>query len=646
MLNHAPCTALASSPVRTQDELHQFEKITWQERQPARTTYDVLSQASARHPERTALRFLPHADMDAQVVALTYRTLLERVTQAANAFHAAGLRSQHAIALLLPNLPETHYALWGAQASGIATPINPMLDVDHIAAIIAATQAEALVTLAPMPDSDTWDKAMAVLKRCPSIRTVYMVDLDAYAAPKARDALQAMRQGAVPPRDGVHLVSFSAALAEQPADRLVSGRQIAPGDTCAYFHTGGTTGLPKVAVHTHQNETFVAGMLAHLQPDHHVVLCGLPLFHVNGAMVTGLGAFHAGWEVVMLTAQGFRGPGVVANFWQLVERFRATTFSAVPTIFATLANLPAGAADISSLRQAFCGAAPLPPEVAQRFEDLTGISLCEGYGLTEAACISAVHPAGVARRTGSVGLRLPYQSLLAWQVDAEGRATRICAVGEIGVIGVCGPNVFPGYLRKRDNHGIWLRPGWLNTGDLGYLDQDGFVHLTGRAKDLIIRGGHNIDPAMIEDAMLRHPAVALVAAVGQPDAHAGELPVAYVTLHPGAQVTPDELQIAARELVPERAAIPARVIVLPSMPLTAVGKVAKAELRLRAAESAFGQLLELHGIPARVEVRADPGRGTVVRLYCASGYSTQARQLLAAYAYPVDLLPPAGKEEA
>ncbi|SFV11053.1 acyl-CoA synthetase [Pseudoduganella namucuonensis] len=616
------------APVRTLADVLALETNSWQELLPAESTYGLLCQAAARHPDRAALRFLPSGEGDAPTVDVSYQGLLARVTEAANAFHDAGIGAGQAVALLLPNLPETHYALWGAQAAGIAAPVNPLLDVDHIVSIVEATRAEALVTLA---DGDVWRKAMAVTERCPSLRTVFVVGLDADGAAAALPG----------PRADVRVLSFAAELARQPGGRLLSERAIAPDEVCAYFHTGGTTGLPKIARHTHRNEVFVAASLARLQPDRHVVLCGLPLFHVNGAMVTGLGAFHAGWEVVLLTPQGYRGPGVLPNFWRLVQRFGATTFSGVPTIFAALAATPLDGADISSLRQAFCGAAPLPPEVARRFEQAAGIPLCEGYGLTEAACISAVQPAGVPRREGSVGLRLPHQALQAWVVDADGRAARPCAPGEVGVIGICGPNVFPGYLRERDNRGIWLKPGWLNTGDLGFVDGDGYLHLTGRAKDLIIRGGHNIDPALIEDALLRHPDIALAAAVGQPDAHAGELPVAYVTLKPGARATPEALQEAARALVPERAAVPVRVEVLAHMPLTAVGKVAKADLRLLAAEHVLGQLLARNGIGAELAVLADAARGTVVRLRCPPAAAGQARHLLAPFPYPVDLLPPA-----
>jgi len=634
----------APAAIHSRAGISALEKSPWRDHVSAFTTYDVLRRAARLQPHKTALRFLLRGDADAPAFTLNYESLFARVTQAANAFHRVGITPGKAVALLLPNLPETHEALWGAQAACIASPINPMLDVEHIAAIINETRAEALVTLAPLPDNDVWQKAMAVIERCPTIRTVFMVDMDPYVDAAQRHALQAMRVAApLPTRLGLLFMPFGAALAQEPADHLASGREIQPEDVCAYFHTGGTTGLPKVALHTHQNECFVAAMLPLLQPEHHVVLCGLPLFHVNGAIVTGLAAFSAGWEVVLLTPQGYRGAGILPNFWQLVERFGATSFSAVPTIFAALANLPLDGANISSLRVAFCGAAPLPPAVARRFEEVAGIPLCEGYGLTEAACISTVHPAGIPRRPGSVGLRLPFQALHPWKVDSAGRAIEPCIIGEVGVIGLQGPNVFPGYLLERDNQGIWLAPGWLSTGDLGYLDADGFLHLTGRAKDLIIRGGHNIDPAMIEDALLRHPAIAMAAAVGQPDLHAGELPVVFVTLKPGAAADAHQLLADARELVPERAAAPARIIILPHMTLTAIGKVAKSELRLQAARLVFNEVLTEHGIAGELDVTATPDRGAVVLLRCAQDDIARAGALLARFPYVIEVQPTLGE---
>ncbi len=265
------------------------------------------------------------------------------------------------------------------------------------------------------------------------------------------------------------------------------------------------------------------------------LLCGLPLFHVNGVIVTGLAPFMAGARVVLLGADGYRSKATIRDFWRNVERFRASFFSAVPTLYSALLGMPIDGADVSSLRHAICGAAPMPPELIRRFEDATGVKILEGYGLTEGTCVSAVNPRDGRRAAGSIGLRIPYQQMKTVALDAEGRAPRDCVDDEIGHLVIKGPNVFPGYKDEQANRGIWIDDGWLDTGDLARRDGDGRFWLTGRQKDLIIRGGHNIDPAVIEEALMRHPAVQMAAAIGRPDAYAGELPMAYVTLRSGPQ---------------------------------------------------------------------------------------------------------------
>ena len=205
--------------------------------------------------------------------------------------------------------------------------------------------------------------------------------------------------------------------------------------------------------------------------------------------------------------------------------------SAVPTVYRTLTDVPVDA-DISSLRLPIVGAAPLPSAVREAFAAHTGRRLLEGYGLTEATCATTFTRPG-QERPGSVGRVLPEQQIKAVRADGDGPWAD-CAPGETGVLMIGGPAVFAGYVTDpgaggpRVSRGDIVHDGWLNTGDLGSIDADGFVYLTGRAKDLIIRGGHNIDPRVIEEGLLRHPAVAAAAAVGRPDRHSGEVPVAYV----------------------------------------------------------------------------------------------------------------------
>jgi fatty-acyl-CoA synthase len=266
-----------------------------------------------------------------------------------------------------------------------------------------------------------------------------------------------------------------------------------------------------------------------------------------------------------------------------VERHRATVLSAVPTVLAALANVPVDA-DISSLRYCRTGAAPLAPDLAARFKRHTGLHVHESLGMTEMAGISTITPPGLTAPAGCVGLRLPHSQLRIAALDTDGTTgPRVLGAGQRGMVQFKAPNVIPGFVDPRDTANAFTADGWLASGDIGWLDEQGLLHLAGRSKDLIIRGGHNIDPRLIEDVLGAHPAVQLCAAVGAPDAYAGELPVAFATLRPGAAATEAELLAFTAARVDEAPAKPKGVTLLDRMPVTNVGKVYKPELRAMAA---------------------------------------------------------------
>jgi fatty-acyl-CoA synthase len=410
----------------------------------------------------------------------------------------------------------------------------------------------------------------------------------------------------------------------------------AAGDVASYLHTGGTTGTPKLAARTHANEVANAWMIvsADLMQPGSTVFAALPLFHTNALLVTVLGPLLKGQHVVWAGPLGYRDLPLYGNFWKLVERYGIMSMSGVPTVYAALAQVPVDA-DISSLQLPIVGAAPLPPAVSDAFQARTGVALCEGYGLTEATCASA-RSWPDAPRPGTLGQRLPYQEVRAVAIDEATGDWTFLEAGEVGTIVLRGPNVFAGYL-VRGESGTEpradgkLRDGWLDTGDLGAVDDEGFIRLAGRAKDLIIRGGHNIDPATIEDALLEHPAVAAAGAVGRPDVHAGEVPMAFVALTPGVTVEAAELEAWAADHVPERAAAPRHVEIIDELPLTAVGKPYKPELRRRAAAQAARDALA--GTAVHDRVRAGLVHGTVEIVVPHSPEDETVREVLSAYAW-------------
>ena len=599
----------ASFSIRTLADVRRLEATPIGEAIPVDSTYELLRNAATAYGDRTALTLLRDADPATPPIRWTYSQLLAGIHQTANVLHTLGVGPQDAVAVLLPGCLEYHLALWGGEACGIVQPLNPLLTDDKLVSLMTAAVAKVLIAYGSDDDGGMWSKALRLRAQVPSLRTVLRV------APHDEPA------GAVsdlPPGTA----DFALLRAAQPDDRLVSGREIAPEDIAAYFHTGGTTGAPKLARHSHRAQVFTAWACVQLQGLTHedVTINGYPLFHVAGVLPASLASLSAGVETIVPTTALLRNKEVVANYWRLVEKFRPTSLSAVPTVLAALANVPLAGADISSIRYCRTGAAVLAPELAARFERLFGLHVHESLGMTEMAGISTVTPPGVHGPAGCVGFPLPYAQMKIVALDTQGGASDVeLPPGEHGMVLFKSPNVFSGFLDPADTAKAFTADGWLATGDLGWIDGEGRLNLTGRSKDLIIRSGHNIDPKTIEDALGAHPAVQLSAAVGAPDAYAGELPVAFATLVPGASVTEAELLAFTAAGVDEAPARPRAVTILAQMPVTNVGKIYKPELRaLAAAEVARalcdGVCASLGAAASSLDVRSDEHQGVVVRV--------------------------------
>ncbi len=583
-------------PLRAVRSLADVEAI---ERQPmaglitAASVYDIFRNTAREHGEGRALSFLPRADSVDDAIHLSYAELLGRIHQTANALHALGMGSRDTVAILLPGCVENHLALWGGETAGIVQPINPLLGEEKISALLRATGARFLIAWADEDDAGIWRK---------------IARLDA----GVEQVLWVSHSGRAPDTTGIAVpcADFHAAVAAQPADRLLSGRRIASADVAAYFHTGGTTGAPKIAVQTHGAQVYTAWASVQMQGLNTAdrTLNGYPLFHVAGVLPGALACFSAGAQVIIPTASLFRNKAVIQGFWQLVQRWRPTLMSAVPTVLAALAEVPLDGADLSSIRYFRTGAAPLSPEVAARFKAHTGFHVHESLGMTEMTGISTITPPGLQLPAGHVGLRTPFSRLCVRRMAPDGRpGPEQADTDETGMVLFQSPNLFLGYLGGDGRDGHLTEDGWLITGDLGSLGADGVLRLRGRSKDVIIRSGHNIDPQVIEQALERHPAVKACAAVGAPDPYAGELPVAFVALHPGAAADAAELQAFAAAGVDEAPARPRYVRILDALPTTNVGKVYKPRMRSMARQIHAQAVLEQ--ACDRLGLRLPPGAG-------------------------------------
>lgn len=453
-------------------------------------------------------------------VALTNVELRDRVDSAASALRSRGVGPGDVVAISLPNRVELIVSLFAAWRLGaVVTPINPVLGAREAAYQVADAGAILLVTDEPSRDL--------------GIPVVLLTELERVEG--------------------------------TPAAASVS-----EGDLALLIYTSGTTGSPKGVMLTHANLDAMTASFAEwlaLGPGDHSLLV-LPLFHANGIVLGTLTPLRAGGRV-SITGRFSRD-----RFFADVERLRPTYFSAVPAIYALLSSLPEDVRpDTSSLRFAVCGAAPMPAESITRFESRFGVTIVEGYGLSETTCASTINPLDGIRKPGTVGLPLPGQ-----QVAVIGDYGRMLPAGEVGEVVIAGPVVMAGYLGRPEETARTIVDGWLRTGDLGRFDDDGYLQIVDRIKDMIIRGGENLYPKEIENAFYSHDDVREAAVVGAPDPVLGEIPVAFVSLGPGATADADALaaHVSAQLASFKR---PARITILDDLPKNPVGKIDKPALR-------------------------------------------------------------------
>ncbi len=598
--------------MRNIDDIRSIESVPLEQRVTTKSTYELIKNGAATDPDTVAIHFLISGEAWETPIEVTYKEFLGRITQSANLFHDLGIGQGDVVTYILPNIPHIHYVLWGAETAGIANPINPLLEPAQIRDIMISAGTKILVALGEYPGSEIWPKVEAIRKEIPSLKGIIRI------------------MGPSDEADDIY--GYDEIIDRYNSEALESGRRIEPDEICSMYHTGGTTGTPKIAMRTHMNEMFSAVVcsLGLEMAKGTTMMCGLPLFHANAPLLTGLAPFSIGGSVVLLSPVGYRDPGIIQNFFKIAERYHVESFMTVPTVLSMLLDVPVEGLDLSRLRYAMCGAAPLSVQVFRAFEERSGLKLLEGYGLTEATVVSSTNPRDGERKVGSVGIRIPYQKLKTVILDGKGGYARDCETDEIGVVVVRGPNVFKGYADEAHNKGVWVQGDWLNTGDLGRIDKDDYLWLTGRKKELIIRGGHNIDPAVIEEVLYRIPDVALAAAVGRPDRHAGEVPVAYVMPKPGVSLAPERIEDYCREQIRERAAIPKKVEIIESMPMTAVGKIFKPALRYDAVKKVFeSELKTLSGMADSIDVtvKEDKVHGTIAIITASPAAGTDVQEI-------------------
>ncbi len=584
-------------PIRNLGDIEAIEKTPLEQQIFSWDVNDWVRRGLDLDPAKVALDYFETADPGSAPQRVTYADLKGQITRAANLFHSLGVGKDDAVIALLPSLPELYVTLLGGMAVGAVCCLNWMLKPPQVLELIRASRAKVVVVQGPTPGYEIWENFRAIADELGPAVTILTVP--------------------GPGGSRIDGSDFARRLAAQPGDRLAFARKAAPEDIAAYIHSGGTTDSPKLVKITHRGlayKIWVSNLIMAHQADD-VIFADYPIFHVAGFYNRCVSAIADGMRVVIPTALGARNKEFIARYWKFVERCGVTVLAGVPTTLSVLAKNPPQGENISSLRPYMpTGSTGMPIEVAREIERITGVRCLLTYGATEYTANVTQAPRDGDPRFGSAGIRIPFTQIRTVKLDERSGIERDCATDEIGTVLIKGPGVTPGYIDERFNRGLFSPDGWFVSGDLGRFEKDGYLWLTGRVKDVIIRGGHNIDAVLIEDVLRRHPAVLLCAAVGKPDAYAGELPVAYVQLVRGKRATADELKDFVRAEITERAATPDEILIVDPLPLTDIGKPNKAMLRHDAAARTFSAVLDaVVGSAAGIgiEVRQDATHGTL-----------------------------------
>ncbi|MEJ0009362.1 MAG: long-chain fatty acid--CoA ligase [Alphaproteobacteria bacterium] len=536
--------------------------IAWSEPFFGRPVYALLDDAAAKWPQNVALDFYGKT--------YTYARLRDMVDRIARGLTEIGVTRGTKVGLFMPNCPQFVMAYYAILKTG-ATVVNfnPLYSSHEIAHQLKDAQVEVMFTvnlrltyakLVPFIGNSSLRKIVM----CQFQEAMPMAKRLAFTAAKQKDILNA-------PKDSYHK-ALNDLLACEP---LTEFPNVLPDSQAAVLqYTGGTTGIPKGAVLTHTN-LYVNTLqcrrwiTADLTDGGETLLAIIPFFHVFAMTVAMNMAIASGYRIIIHPR--FELKHVLSD----IDHKKPTLLPGVSTLYATINNAPTlRKYDLSSIKVCVSGGGPLPLEVKDNFEQLTGCKLVEGYGLTEASPVTSCSPLSGEYRRGSIGL--PFPGTIMEIVDKDDHQ-RVLPPGEVGEVCIRGPQVMQGYLNRREETDLVLRNGRLHTGDLGRMDEDGYFYIVDRLKEMIIVGGYNVYPRNVEEEIYSHPGVAECAVLGLEHPTRGQMIKAFVVLKEGAALAPDELRQYLRARM-SAYAVPHEVELRDALPKSSVGKILKKEL--------------------------------------------------------------------
>ncbi len=533
--------------------------------------HQALADTAARFPARAAIIFGAPVGRWLLDASISYRQLNSLADGFAAALQKLGVQKGDRVAIHLPNCPQFVIGYYGVlKAGAIAVPCNPLYVARELEYQLNDSGAETILTL-----SAFYNTVKSIRDKTP-LKRVIVTNIKEYFPPLLRTLFSLAKEK----KEG-HAVDISGdpgtywfqdVLREAPP--TPAPVEVTPQDTAVLLYTGGTTGVPKGAELTHRNlvtNAIAVGKWGKVREGQEVMMTALPLFHSYGMTVCMNSSIVGGSTLVLIP-----NPRDILHIMKAIEKYKVTFFPGVPTMYVAINTHPrVHEFNLRSIVACLSGAAPLPVEVQQKFQELTGGKLVEGYGLTESTPVTHANPIYGRNKIGTIGV--PISDTEAKIVDVE-TGTKEMPIGEPGELIIRGPQIMKGYWNQPDETAQTLRDGWLYTGDIATMDEDGYFTIVDRKKDMIIAGGYNIYPREVEEVLYRHPKVQEAAVAGIPDPYRGETVKAYVVLKPGETATEEEIIAFCRENL-AKYKVPTAVEFRDSLPKTMVGKILRRALR-------------------------------------------------------------------
>ena len=545
---------------------HYDDGVTFDLELAGKTVVEYFDEAVERWSDRPAVTL--------KGKTLTYGELRDQVDRFATALAGLGVGKDSRVALWMPNVPQMVIAYFATLRLGAqVVNTNPLYVEREIEHQFNDAGVSVVITL-----DFLWDGKLRGIMDKVDVEHVVVTSIPDYlpfplnwlAPLKLKKTGQYVK---VPREEGVHF--FKELIAEARPEPPAA--EVALDDVAVLQYTGGTTGVSKGAMLTHRNLSANVqqgrALFTQAEPGREVFLACLPYFHVFGMTTSMLIPVMLGAHLVLVP-----NPRDIDDQVKSIRKYRVTMYPSVPALFSGIANHPKiDDIDVSSVKYCFSGSAPLPVEVLERFEALTGSKITEGFGLTETSPITHANPFDGVRKVGSVGIPIPRTDMKV--VDVETGRTEL-GLGEKGELCIRGPQVMAGYWNRPDETAATLRDGWLYTGDLARVDEDGYTFIVGRKKDMIVASGYNVYPDEVDNVLFSHPAVLEAATIGVPDEKRGETVKSFIVLKPDADATEDEiLEFCRKELAPFK--VPRRIEFLPELPKSSALKILRRELRDR-----------------------------------------------------------------